>query len=139
MPRKSAASLSVITHDRPIQLRPPSSLSDAERTVFIDLVASVDARHFRQSDLPLLARYCEAVVLAEEAARQMRKNGAVIDGKTSPWLTVQEKAVRALTALSMRLRLSPQARLNPKTASRPEQRMSVYDEMRLEDDRDNGG
>jgi chaperonin subunit len=44
--------------------------------------------------------------------------GAVIDGKPSPWITVQEKAVRAMVALSMRLRLSPQSRIDPKTLGR---------------------
>jgi phage terminase small subunit len=34
----------------------------------------------------------------------------VVNGRPSPWIVVQEKAVRAMTALAMRLRLSPQAR-----------------------------
>jgi phage terminase small subunit len=101
MPRKSAAELSVIPIDqRASRLRPPASLSEAERTMFIDLVAAVDAKHFRPSDLPLLCRYCEAVVLAEQAAAELRRAGAVVNGKPSPWVTVQEKAVRAMVALS---------------------------------------
>jgi hypothetical protein len=48
----------------------------------------------------------------------MRAGGPIVDGKASPWLVVQEKAVRAMTALSMRLRLSPQSRLDPKTVAR---------------------
>ena len=35
-----------------------------------------------------------------------------MDGKASPWLTVQEKTVRALTALSARLRICPQSRFD---------------------------
>ena len=66
-----------------------------------------DARHFRPSDAPLLCRFVEADALAERAAKELRKN-PVADGKASPWLMVQEKSVRALTALAMRLRLSPQ-------------------------------
>jgi hypothetical protein len=56
----------------------------------------------------LLCRYVEASILAERAAEQLRE-APVVDGKPSPWLVVQEKSVRTLTALSMRLRLSPQA------------------------------
>ena len=116
--RKSAAALSVIPVDgKPDRLLPPVSLSDAERTVFVDLVAACDPTHFRPSDLPLLVRYCEAVVLAERAALELRL-GAVVDGKPSPWITIQEKAVRAIVALSMRLRLSPQSRIDPKTRGR---------------------
>jgi hypothetical protein len=68
-------------------------LSDAERTVFVDLVTTCDPTHFQPSDLPLLCRYCEAAVLAEQAALELRR-GAVVDGKPSPWITIQEKAVK---------------------------------------------
>jgi phage terminase small subunit len=118
MPRKSAAALSVMAVDgKPKRLQPPEFLSDSERKLFVDLVASCDATHFRPSDLPLLCRYCEAAVLAERAAQELRLS-TIADGKLSPWITVQEKAVRAMVALSMRLRLSPQSRIDPKTVSR---------------------
>jgi hypothetical protein len=64
-----------------------------------------------------LARYCEIAILAEQAALELR-NGAVVDGKPSPWIVVQEKCVRAMVSLSMRLRLSPQSRIDPKTLGR---------------------
>ena len=87
--------------------------------MFANLVASCDPEHFRLSDAPLLCRYCEAVVLAEKAAQELRRRGAVTkDGRVSGWITVQEKAVRALVSLSMRLRLSPQARLDAKKLDR---------------------
>jgi hypothetical protein len=85
--------------------------------LFVDLVSTNTPEHFRPSDLPLLCRYVEASCLAEQAAQELR-NGAVVDGKPSPWLAVQEKSVRAMTALSMRLRLSPQSRLDSKTVAR---------------------
>ena len=49
------------------------------------------------------------------------RGGAVVDGKPSPWIVVQDKAVRAMVALSMRLRLSPQSRTDPKTLARQPQ------------------
>ena len=85
--------------------------------MFAALVAGCDANHFRQTDLPLLPRYCEAAILAEQAALELR-NGAVLNGKPSPWIVVQEKCVRAMVSLSMRLRLSPQSRIDPKTLAR---------------------
>ena len=116
--RKSAAALSVIAVDgEPNRLLPPASLGDVERTVFVDLVTACDPKHFRPSDLPLLCRYCETAVLAEQAALELRR-GAVVAGKPSPSITIQEKAVRAMVALSMRLRLSPQSRIDPKTLGR---------------------
>ena len=62
--------------------------------------------------------------MAEEAAKQLREHGAVIDGKPSGWITVQEKCVRALTALSLRLKLSPQSRLSNRDIGR--QKLPVY-------------
>ena len=116
--RKSAAELATIGVDgKPPRLLPPASLSEAERNIFIDLVTSCDANHFRPSDLPLLVRYAEACAVGDQAAHELRR-GAVVDGKPSPWIVIQEKAVRAMVALSMRLRLSPQSRLDSKTIAR---------------------
>jgi phage terminase small subunit len=134
MPRKSAASLTVVSalDGRRSRLRPPPTLAEPERTVFLDTVSACKPEHFQPSDIPLLVRYCEACVMAQHAAVQMRAEGAVLGGRISPWLVVQEKAIRALVALSMRLRLSPQARAtnNP---SRPQPQASHYEKMALGD------
>jgi|SRR5579872_6960033 len=123
MPRKSAAARSSIIVDvRQERLEPPNNLGKDETRLFRDLVASCDPTHFRRSDAPLLCRYVESVILAEDAARELRESGPVAGGKPSPWLQVQEKAIRAMTALSLRLRLSPQSRLDPKTAAREKSR-----------------
>jgi P27 family predicted phage terminase small subunit len=112
------------------RLKPPSTLSDAERKIFVDLVSSVDAKHFNKSDLPLLCRYVEAAALAAQAAAELKKHGAVIGGRVNPWVTVQEKSMRTMIALSLRLRLSPQSRMR---TAKPMGRMSVYEKMALED------
>ena len=120
MPRKSASELSIVPiGDRVSRLRPSANLSEPERDVFDRIVTACDPKHFRASDLPLLVRYCEVTALAERAATEMRSVGPVSTfGTTSAWLTVQEKAIRAMVALSMRLRLSPQSRTDPKTLAR---------------------
>ena len=112
MPRKSTAALSMsnlAVDGRPARLKPPASLSKRERELFLHIVNTNQPEHFRPSDIVLLCRYVESAALAEAAAIELRK-GAVVDGKASAWLVPQEKAVRALTALSARLRLSPQSR-----------------------------
>jgi phage terminase small subunit len=119
MPRKSVAALSIKVPEPSFDgLKSPASLSKAEATIFNYLVKAAGPKHWRAEDAPLLARYVEAICLAEQAAEGLRKFGAVVDGKVSPWITIQEKAVRNIVALSMRLRLSPQARLDPKTLAR---------------------
>lgn len=132
MPRTSAAAqLTAPLVAGSSWLQPPASLSDQERPLFVDIVTAHDPKHFIASDLPLLCRYVEAAVLADQAAAELRMAGAVIDGKPSPWLTVQEKCTRALVLLSLRLRLSPQAR-RPNTSGRVRP-MSAYDQMRIGD------
>ena len=112
--RTSAAELAMPLVDvRQHRLAPPDCLGDDERRRFIELVGACDPSQFRTSDLPLLCRYVEADALAERAAAELQASGPVVDGKASPWLVVQEKAVRAMVALSMRLRLSPQSRTDP--------------------------
>ena len=123
--RKSAANLEVITVDgSPDQLQPPDHLSADERQRFTEIIANCDARHFRPSDTTLLCRFVEADALAERAAKELRKH-PVVKGRPSPWLAVQEKSVRALTALAIRLRLSPQGRIDAKAMGRREPRLRI--------------
>jgi phage terminase small subunit len=125
MPRKSAAALATPPiNGEPPRLQPPASLSEAERAVFVAVVAACDPEHFRKSDLPLLCRFCELTALAGQAAHELREHGAVIDGKSSAWIVVQEKCVRGLVALSARLRVCPQSRTDPKVTGR--QRPQLY-------------
>jgi hypothetical protein len=105
--RKSAAELGTpVIDDDSFRLKPPRSLSEPERTVFVDLIAAVVPEHFVQCDLPLVCAYVRAIVLEQRAAAQLRKTPT-----DTKWLAVWEKAQRAMVALSLRLRLSPQARV----------------------------
>ena len=124
--RKSAEAMAaaVSVDGSPSRLRPPAHLSVDEQERFASIVSSCDARHFRPSDAPLLSRFVEADALAERAAAQLRKH-PVIEGRPSPWLYVQEKTIRTLTALSMRLRLSPQSRIDARAMGRQEPRAKV--------------
>src|SRR4029450_3460725 len=120
--RKSAEASAVVSVNgkRP-RLEPPASLSEAERSVVVGLVTACDPDHFRASDLPFLVRYTESIVLADQAALELRR-GAVVKGKSSPWLAVQREAIKGMGALAMRLRLSPQSRMDPKTLGRKQPR-----------------
>jgi hypothetical protein len=139
MPRRSAASLGVFPID-PKRSRPrlaPSSDAPAEvAQVFGHIVRSMPADHFKVGDAPLIQGYAEAIVLARQAAVALASDGPVVAGRTSPWLVVQEKAHRALAALSMRLRMSPQHRADARSAGRRADQppRSIYDIMREQDD-----
>jgi P27 family predicted phage terminase small subunit len=133
--RRSAAELAVA---RPTggftRLRPPSDLGKQEAAVWREIVLTCDEKHFQASDAPLLIRYCQNVVLAQRAAAALEREGAVVAGRVNPWLTVGEKCDRALVALSMRLRISPQARMRREGTVPKGPPASIYSLMREMDD-----
>ena len=131
MPRKSAAAdaIAPLVDARLTRLSPPSDLDPAAAIVWRRLVAATHPTHFTAADIELLQAYVEAAVLAQEAFREMREHGRVVNGRPSPWLTLQEKSVRALSSLAPRLRLGPSARTDPKTTARQQAdlRPALYD------------
>lgn len=113
MPKRSAAALA--THPanlRPHRLEPSARLPDDEAREWRALVASCAADHFTLADAPLLEQYTTACVTARRAREALDKEGAVVNGRANPWLVVQEKSVRAMVALSARLRVCPQSRFD---------------------------
>ena len=94
-----------------VRLTPPRTLSKPAATLFRTIVGTADRHHFAPCDVPLLVEYVKAVELAETASAELAQ-GPVIEGKVSPWVIVQEKAQRAMVALSARLRICPQSRFD---------------------------
>jgi hypothetical protein len=130
MPRQSAASLTVRTiGGQSTAPRPRDHMPAAVRTIFLELVASVASDHFQSGDAPLIEQHAQAILLARQAFDKLATEGPVIDGKASPWLVVLEKAHRSAVALSGRLRLAPQARMDARAASRKANgpRLSAYE------------
>jgi len=139
MPRKSADALAtnIVRPDGGFnRIKPPASLGDDEREVWRDIVASCRPDHFEKCDAPLLVRYCENVVLGRKAAAALANEGLVVHGRVNPMFVIAEKVDRGLVALSMRLRISPQARMRRETtASKGGPGPSAYELMRdLDDD-----
>jgi hypothetical protein len=142
MPRKSAASLAVLTPRRSRARLAPSADAPADViAVFREILSATPADHFVPGDAPLVQAYAEAIVLARRAAVELDRDGPVIGGRASPWIVVQEKAHRAIAALSMRLRLSPQHRADSRSAGRKADGppASVYALMREMDDAEDEG
>jgi hypothetical protein len=79
------------------RLRPPASLGDLEKRAFLDLIDRVPAGQFRESDLPLICRWCELTVVAERAAAEMSAGNLVTDDdRPSPWFSIHERATKSL-------------------------------------------
>src|SRR5262249_15712679 len=118
------------TGARTRRLRPPASLGQRERAVFVELVSGCDPRHLRPTDLPLMARYCEAVPLAEQAGGELAATGVVVVAKPSPWFAVHQAACMTIAVLTLRLRLGPQSR-QPRAHKTEITATSYYDTMNL--------
>ena len=72
--RKSVSALAttVSVDGRATALRPPASLSDAERSIWVHTVTAVRPEHFRPCDEPLLMRFCEVSAACDHAAEKFR-------------------------------------------------------------------
>ena len=132
--RKSISNLVAPNVDgAPPRLHPPSTLSDAERRIFVATVAACN--HLRAADLPLLRRYVEVVAMSDQVGEKLRID--VMKGRPSSALSTQERLVKLLISLSRQLRLTPMARASsdPKTMARSGNgHTSAYELMRLQDD-----
>jgi phage terminase small subunit len=132
--RPPYATVDVSPFDIPApRIRPPDCLSDLEKKVFRDLVATCPAGQFKKSDVGLLCRWAELSVMAEQAAFEMTTHGRVTpDGKVSPWLSVYMQATKNLNGLALRLRLGPQSRASKAPKSLPRE-LSFYEQMQLDE------
>ena len=126
MPRKAADAL-VVPIPTTKRLHPPPDLSERAKAEFIRIVTCEKPEHFRTSDLPLLTQYCESAALAAWATQELRRDDA-----PARWLRTWEKAVRAMSGLALRLRLSPQSRMPNNPTRRPPERVSYYEREALE-------
>jgi hypothetical protein len=120
MPRRSAESLTVVpveVQGKP-RLRPPEGLAAPVRDEFVELVSAHSPEHFVRGDMTLIVEFATAKVLARQAAEALLREGPVVAGRQSQWLVVQEKQVRALGMLALRLRVCPSARTDSRAAGR---------------------
>jgi len=115
------------------RLQPPDCLGELQKRAFVDLITSVPRSQFRASDLPLLARYAELVVMAETAAFHLGADGMVTpEGQVSPWFRIHREVSRELRTLAQRLRLDPKARGDKRAPKTQVGRVSYYEQMNLE-------
>jgi hypothetical protein len=107
--RKSADRLAINVNGDPPRLNPPSGLNPKECKLFEQLIAAADPRHFRESDSPLLVSLVQATLMAHKLGRD--------PSKVAEW----EKATRVQAMLATKLRMTPQARTDPKVIARMQQ------------------
>jgi hypothetical protein len=126
--RKSQASLMVQAQIAPIssdsRLAAPMHMSEAERSVWAEVVNDQPASAFSPTHAPLLELYCRHIVnariLADELMNFDRAWLADDDGlkRYDRILAMSERESRAASSLATRLRITRQAVEHPTTAGR---------------------
>jgi hypothetical protein len=108
MPRVSAAALATYPQvdGRLPTLSPPAGLTNQERALFEEIIASADSRYFVASDVPLLVSFVQATLMVRRTVNRPTQ------------INVWEKAVRVQALLATKLRLTPRSRMSPETAAR---------------------
>lgn len=132
-PSSAAQAAPVIDIGR-VRIEPPPTASARVAKVFREVVGSVDAQHLRPCDAVTVEAFAQAVDLARTAAAALADEGCVVDGRTSPWIAILERAHRSVATLGRALRLTPNTRVDRRvagTSTRALARQSIYDRMEL--------
>ena len=109
--RKSAAELSIVPIDAGrVRIEPPDQLEAEAAQIFREVVSSCEPRHFRKSDIPLLANFARATYLAGHYSRKVGE----LDGAFKSWC----EATKIQMQLATKLRLTPQTRTDSRAADR---------------------
>jgi hypothetical protein len=123
--RRSSCELStVIDAGRRMPASPPPELTDAQATIWGDVVGSLPDDWFTPAAHPILAAYCQHVCraqLLEKQIAQFEPEWTRVDGGLERFdrlLAIAERETRAMTACARALRLTPQAQMHPRTAGR---------------------
>jgi phage terminase small subunit len=114
MPRKSAASLSVVASidQHRERLRAPMHLPDGVKAIFEAVVGSVSATHIRPCDEPLVEALAVAVDTHRKARAAVDREGLVVDGRVNAHVAIIDRTSKLIASLSTKLKISPTGRLD---------------------------
>jgi len=103
---------SMIPEPKRGELLCPKSVTDNERALayWDHALANVHEEHLAPIDGPLLARYCVALAIADEATEQLQKGKLLVRAMPSPYLSILNRQVDLARKLAAELGLPPTAR-----------------------------
>ena len=125
--------VTVVDGSRRMPAPPPAELSDPQAAVWRDAVSSMPGDWLQRGSYPILVEYCRRVcrsrLLEGEISRFDQEWVNSAPGgleRLDKLLAAADRESRAVTALARSLRLTPQSRLEPRTAARAVGRLSPY-------------
>jgi hypothetical protein len=115
MPRKSVASLAVISTALPQRPAPPTDLTPAQARIWASIVTEMPVDFFIAGSLPLLACYVRHVDAASVIARLIHETNPERDlARYSKLSEMAARETKAICSLSTKLRLAPSNRFDSK-------------------------
>ena len=101
--------------DRP---EPPQNFTEDEALLWRDVVATKPADWFMRDSQPMLAAYCQAVVMHRELMRRWHALDVAAEIKdVRDLVTLINKTASSASSLATKLRLTQQSRYTPQAAS----------------------
>jgi len=106
------------------RLAPPAGLlTDTQVKLWWQIVNSLPADFFRPGDVPLLAAYCKAWSFYLQASTEIEERGIILEDArgrmyANPAQSMVVTQASAMAQLSVKLRLSPSSRIQPRGAGR---------------------
>lgn len=127
------------TRSKSAQPAAPPGLSVYARQLWKDAIESRPDAIWAPSDMHLLRMCVVAMADVERLSKDIEKAGEVVDGKLNPLCSVRAMRERTATQLATRLRLTPQARFDAKSAHRyaAQGAKAARTQATLDDDDDN--
>lgn len=126
--RKSAAEIATISAlvapGTRLPSPPPAELSDAQSSVWRDLIAALPDGWLERGSFPVMIELCRRVCrarLLEQRVRKFELEWVKVEGglqRLDKLLAMADRETRAVIALSRALRLTPHAIMHPRTAGR---------------------
>lgn len=123
MAKKSAASMSVVASIKPkdSRLPPPASLTDRQKELWLEIVASKSADWFTLDAQSLLVGYVKAIASHEILSQRvdlMEASEGVLDLKDEDKLyAMAERQARLVQSFATKMRLTQQARYTAGSAA----------------------
>ncbi len=128
MPRKSAASLSIMSPALGSRSPPPANLSGRQKALWIQITAAKPADWFGQDTLPMLTALVAHIETFEVIEREFVGLEKLDQIEKLTWLEklcrLRDRESKAITSLSTRLRLTQQSRYTPQAAATASRRAS---------------
>lgn len=122
----------VVDVSRRMPAPPPAELTDAQAQVWRDAVSSMPGDWLTRGAYEILIEYCRHVCrarLIEAEVAHFDREWVAADGgleRLNQLLAMAERETKALTACARALRLTPQSRMEPRTAARAVGSLTPY-------------